>query len=221
MAKSAPSANRIYKRQPTGQRQSIPFIPDGSPNVVSQRRRFSYTMCAVLVSLCLVLGIATIVFMPLLTGGAGQNSFSPLGRGAASTGPQETVVAYETKQEAEAALGYTVVLPTLFFPEGTQLAALNVVNGRIFEAIYTLASDTFVFRMAHGNEDPSNDNTNYAFTGTVTLEGIVCRVEGDSEENLRLAVWIDGNNIFSLSSSPGAMPPAVVGSVVDGVSNML
>ena len=213
------AANRMYKRQPTGQRQSIPFEENGAPNLVKERRRFSYGLCALVISLCLVLGVAAIILVPLLTNGGGEDPFPPSGRIAGASSREETLVSCGTTLEAEAILGYAVVLPTDYLPVGTQLAAMNVVDGVTFEAIYTFNTETFVFRMAQGNEDPGN--TSYDDVGTVSLGEIVCRVEGDSENALRRAVWIDQGYVFSFAATTATMLPALVGTVVQGVHSLV
>lgn len=207
MKKPPVHTGHMFRRQATGSRESLPVTGrESQMNIVAAKRRRSRRACAVLVVLCLVFGVSAVVLMPMLARGADPFGLGLAVRVTGSTQASDVVVACADVQEAQSILDFTIQLP-LSLPEDSQLTAVNVVNGKTFEAVYLINGAAYSYRMAKGTDDPSGDGAQYAYTTTEELEDVMCRFSGATADKLQLAVWIRGDYIYSVMA-PGGVTAA-------------
>lgn len=117
-----------------------------------------------------------------------------------STQLPNPIVNYDTLEEAETAVGFTV--PLLNLPEGAQLDHVSVIAGNLVQLDYLNGENTFRYRVAKGEEDISGDYTAYEATGTHTIGDLEVTVK-QQDGLTRLALWTSGEFTFSLSFPDG------------------
>lgn len=189
---------RQYKRQFTGSRAAIAPAPAMAEPLVPAQQAHSKRAGYLVFSLCLVLAVLAVMFVPLLARGETAVSASA---GAALTQQAENAVAYNSVEEAVAVLGFNAALPTL--PQGAAASAVRVLDGKVLEVSYQLGKDSFVYRTAQGNDDISGDTHTYAFSTTEEAGGVARSYQGPTEKFLNLAVWAAGGNTYAIVAEGG------------------
>lgn len=203
------NGNKSSKLGQTAQLQ--PVIP---PVVAPTRARRSRRAAIVMIVVCLLLAMAAVLMAPMLASGASTTSVAPSATPAAEA-PAVQKAEYQSLEEAQQAAGFAAVLPTAL-PEGTQTAAIRVVDGAVLEIEYKVGKNVVWYRTAPGSDDISADNREHTFTTTEEVDGVVRGYAGVTEEKLNLAVWSDGEYCYAIVAE-GSMDADVMKSIAQSV----
>lgn len=168
---------------------------------VRSRRQHHRKVSGFILIGCIALAVLTVLFVPLLLGGAA----APASATVPEAAPVEMqVVQVENLAQAGSQLGFDATLPATL-PDEYALTAVNVVDGSVLELEYAAKGKPTVFyRTAPGSDDLTWDETEYAFTVTEEEGGVTRSYAGVAEQKLSLALWADGDYSYALVAPDGA-----------------
>lgn len=107
----------------------------------------------------------------------------------------------ESIDEARELLGYDFKAPS-YIPDGYLTDSITVISGKIAQISYLSADDGITYRTARGSDDISGDYNSYSDEETKDVSNLSITFKSDGEKT-HLAVWSDGENSYSISSSGG------------------
>lgn len=129
-------------------------------------------------------------------------------RGVLGQGPVEPVVQppfqvvspeeYNSPEALCEAAGFPLLLPTAL-PEGMEARSYTLLADGTAEVIYSGGGNTLTYRMAKGEGDISGDYSEYPVVEETEIGGYPVTLQGD-EGGFSLAVWMDGESTFALTS---------------------
>lgn len=167
---------------------------------VRSRRQHHRKVSTLILVVCIVLAVMTVLFVPLLVGGAAAPTSATVPEAAPVEMQIESV---ENLAEASSQLGFNATLPATL-PDEYNLAAVNVVDGAVLELEYAASGKPSVFyRTAPGSDDLTWDETKYTFTITEEEGGITRSYAGVAEQKLSVALWADGEYSYALVAPDG------------------
>lgn len=149
----------------------------------------------------LIISLLTVVVVPLLVSGTEPAS----SRAEKSMSYLETLnaTAYNTVEEAQAALGFAPVLPGAL-PEDVYYTGIKVLEGDVLELTMMVDGEKVIYRTAAGNADLSGVEAEYSHTFTEEVNGVTRSYAGSDEDTLSLAVWADETCSYAVVAENGA-----------------
>ncbi|MDA3732643.1 hypothetical protein PBV87_14210 [Niameybacter massiliensis] len=112
-------------------------------------------------------------------------------------GMPNPIIEYATLEELEAALPFTLKLPTI--PSDYMMSSFSTIDGHIAQVVYTSSTNEITYRMAEGTQDISGDYTDYPLEEDVDSKWDEVTLKGDSS-GIYLAVWTDSTYTYSIRS---------------------
>lgn len=114
--------------------------------------------------------------------------------GGGLMGIANPLVSYDSVQEAETVLGWTVKLPPL--PE---IFSVTLISGSLFEVDWDNGNSYYRMAKAELGSDISGDYNSYPITTTVE-NGYALQLRGDAQDAYRLLTWQDGGYSYAYYS---------------------
>lgn len=107
-------------------------------------------------------------------------------------------IEYATLQEAEAAVGIKVMVPSKL-PEGYTQKVIYAVENDMVQIMYSNGENEICFRQAKGVGDISGDYNEYSEINTVTINGVEVTTKGNNNK-VNVAIWTSGDYAFSIGA---------------------
>lgn len=107
-------------------------------------------------------------------------------------------IEYATLEEAEAAAGVKVTVPSKL-PEGYTQKVIYGVDNDMVEIIYSDGENDICFRQAKRTGDISGDYNEYSEVNTVTINGVEVTTKGNNSK-VNVAIWTSGDYAFSIGT---------------------
>ena len=107
-------------------------------------------------------------------------------------------IEYATLEEAEAAVGIKVTVPSKL-PEGYTQKVIYAVDDYMVQIIYSNGENDICFRQAKGAGDISGDYNEYSEVNTVTINGMEVTTKGN-DSKVNVAIWTSGDYAFSIET---------------------
>ena len=145
-----------------------------------------------------------------LTGCGGTPSSS-----AAVAGLPNPVTAYDTLEEALAAVDFDALVPG-YVPEGFAQSAVSTIDGKLVQVTYSNGTETITYRTAPASQGAGDgigitgDYNQYAATQDLDASGTTLTVKGDKDGEWKVAQWTVGDMMYALAFDPPVSGDEVV-----------
>lgn len=104
---------------------------------------------------------------------------------------------YDTLKEAEASVGFKIMVPTKL-PEDYTQNSIYAIGNDMVQIIYSNGPDNICFRQGKGNEDISGDYNEYEQVTAETVNGLSVTFKGNANK-VNTAIWTAGDYSFSIA----------------------
>lgn len=110
-----------------------------------------------------------------------------------NTGVVDPLAQYDTVEDAQADLGFSVKTPA-WLPEGYEQTLVQTIDNKILEVTYTNGGgNVIVYRMARGDEDISGDYTDYPVDVVIDTGSVQGNMRGQAEDSYNLVTFTSLN----------------------------
>lgn len=109
-------------------------------------------------------------------------------------------VDYDTIEEAQKAVGFSVQLPTKV--TGYEKDAISVMDGKVLQIVYRNGDAEICIRKAAGKDDISGVYESYTKVEKVTAGDVQAELRGDGTK-VYVAVWTSGSYTYAVYASAG------------------